>query len=133
MGLCIDKNELPQIRVNVVMNRVPEELQRKMETEIKEFEKKAMDIVTASSKTMYDKALSGKLNEFDIVKFMKGLYVDKMQSTGIRLEIVLDGIPEEWQQKIEAEIKEFEKKARDIVTAVSETMSSKILSNINNC
>ncbi|SHG89626.1 hypothetical protein [Tepidibacter thalassicus] len=62
----------------------------------------------------------------DIKKIMMGLCVDESQTPGIRIEVVMDGIPEELQRKMEAEIKEFEEKAMDIVTAASETMSSKI-------
>jgi hypothetical protein len=46
---------------------------------------------------------------------MRGLSADASQSPGIRFEVVMDGIPEELQQKMEAEIKEFEKKSMDIV------------------
>lgn len=59
----------------------------------------------------------------DIKKIMKGLCVDKSQTPGVRFEVVMDGIPEELQKDLEEAIKEFEVKAMDIVTAVSETMS----------
>lgn len=61
----------------------------------------------------------------DIKKIMVGLSIDETQSPGIRFEIVMDGIPEELQKKMEEEIRKFEKKAMDIVTEAAETMPNK--------
>lgn len=64
------------------------------------------------------------MENYNIKIIAKGICTENSQTPGIRLKCVMDGIPNNLQQIIEAEINELEKKAISIVGEASETKTT---------
>lgn len=60
---------------------------------------------------------------YDIKKIMRGIVGnEETQIPAIRFEVVMDCIPEHLQAEVELALKDFEKKAKGIVTAATDTI-----------